>query len=466
MLREHHKLIRGIHTILDFLCILAGWLGSYFILSLYGHSLYRFHTYFLPFFVFTITVIGNFFLIKFQPEDYLTGYVKVLREVFYTAIIGFLLVTFFLYFLKIHYLSRLYLLTSCGLSLSFLLIRNLTVTFFYRKIREKGLNFQHLLLVGDRHTLPPVINSIRTNRSLGQKIQAVILIGDNTIPDVCLGLNVYHGLESIPDILKSSIIDNALFTVYRQQPREIEKAMLECGVRGIKVWFKPDFIHEMIPPRVDYLANIPLFVFSLGPKYGIGLIIKRLFDIVAAALLLPLLALPMAVISLLVKSTPGPVFFVQKRVGLNGRYFMMPKFRTMYKYSEQSRAEYNLKNEMHGPVFKMRNDPRITPIGRFLRKYSMDELPQLWSVLIGDMSLVGPRPPIPSEVELYSGWQRRRLSMCPGITCIWQVTGRNKITDFNEWARMDLKYIDEWSLFLDLKILLKTIPAVFGGTGV
>jgi len=242
--------------------------------------------------------------------------------------------------------------------------------------------------------------------------------------------------------------------------------MLLCRERGINVWIKPDFLHGTLLSSVDYLADIPLFVFSLGPREGIGLALKRFLDVFFSAFLLLLLMLPMAVIALFVKATPGPVFFVQKRVGLNGRRFLMAKFRTMYKDSEQRRAEYNLKNEMKGPVFKMKDDPRITPVGRFLRKYSLDELPQFWSVLLGDMSMVGPRPPIPTEVELYQGWQRRRLSMRPGITCIWQVTGRNKITDFSEWAKLDLKYIDEWSLLLDIKILIKTIPAVIQGTGI
>jgi lipopolysaccharide/colanic/teichoic acid biosynthesis glycosyltransferase len=174
----------------------------------------------------------------------------------------------------------------------------------------------------------------------------------------------------------------------------------------------------------------------------------------------------MAIIVLLIRLTSkGPALFRQKRIGLNGRKFTMYKFRTMYNDAEQRWSESHLKNEMHGPAFKMKDDPRITPLGALLRKYSLDELPQLWNVVIGDMSLVGPRPPLPLEVSLYRGWQRRRLSMRPGITCIWQVTGRNRITDFNEWVKMDLDYIDRWSLLLDFQILLKTFPAVIKGTG-
>jgi lipopolysaccharide/colanic/teichoic acid biosynthesis glycosyltransferase len=161
----------------------------------------------------------------------------------------------------------------------------------------------------------------------------------------------------------------------------------------------------------------------------------------------------------------GPVFFKQNRVGLNGRIFSMYKFRSMFKDAEQRKRELQNLNQMTGPVFKIKNDPRVTRVGRVIRKLSIDELPQLLNVLNGDMSLVGIRPPLPEEVHNYEPWQRRRLSMKPGITCLWQINGRNKV-DFKEWIKMDLDYIDNWSLKLDLKILLRTIPAVLFCRGV
>jgi lipopolysaccharide/colanic/teichoic acid biosynthesis glycosyltransferase len=172
------------------------------------------------------------------------------------------------------------------------------------------------------------------------------------------------------------------------------------------------------------------------------------------------------IIAILIKiSSGGPIFFKQLRCGLYGRKFVFYKFRTMIADAESKLKDLAKYNEMNGPVFKMTNDPRITRVGKWLRKFSIDELPQLWNVFKGDMSLVGPRPPLPSEVEQYDIWQRRRLSMRPGITCLWQARGRNKITDFTEWMRLDLEYIDTWSLLLDFKILIKTIPVVLFGTG-
>jgi exopolysaccharide biosynthesis polyprenyl glycosylphosphotransferase len=196
------------------------------------------------------------------------------------------------------------------------------------------------------------------------------------------------------------------------------------------------------------------------------LVCKRLIDVAGAAIGLiilgPLVMLPVAIIIKL--ASPGPIFFGQKRSGLHGRLFTMYKFRSMVSNAEMLRAELEAYNEMTGPVFKMKDDPRVTPFGRFLRKTSLDEFPQLWNVLMGEMSLVGPRPPIPSEVQHYDPWHRRRLSMKPGLTCLWQISGRNKI-GFDQWMKLDLQYIDGWSLWLDLKILVETVWVVLGGTG-
>jgi exopolysaccharide biosynthesis polyprenyl glycosylphosphotransferase len=193
--------------------------------------------------------------------------------------------------------------------------------------------------------------------------------------------------------------------------------------------------------------------------------IKRLFDISSSALALVVLSPLLLTVAVLIKLTSsGPVFFKQKRVGLHGKTFEMLKFRSMVVNAEELKARLEALNEQSGPVFKMKNDPRITPIGRFIRKYSIDELPQLLNVLRGEMSVVGPRPPLPREVEKYAAWQRRRLSVRPGLTCIWQVSGRNQIS-FEEWMYLDMQYIDNWTLLTDLSLILKTVPVVVTGRG-
>jgi lipopolysaccharide/colanic/teichoic acid biosynthesis glycosyltransferase len=196
------------------------------------------------------------------------------------------------------------------------------------------------------------------------------------------------------------------------------------------------------------------------------LILKRGLDLLISATALIVLLPLFAVIAALVKLTSnGPVFFRWEVVGKDGVPFTGHKFRSMYKDADGRKRELLAQNEMTGPVFKMTSDPRITPLGRVLRKYSLDELPQFWSVLKGDMSLVGPRPPLVTEWEHFTEWQKQKLQVKPGVTCLWQINGRNQISDFDDWVRLDLQYIREWSLALDFKILLKTIPAVVLGKG-
>jgi lipopolysaccharide/colanic/teichoic acid biosynthesis glycosyltransferase len=193
---------------------------------------------------------------------------------------------------------------------------------------------------------------------------------------------------------------------------------------------------------------------------------KRTFDVVISGALLLLLFPIMLVVAILVRtSSPGPIIYRWPVVGKHGIPFTGYKFRSMYINADKARQELHLHNEMQGPVFKMRNDPRVTPLGRWLRKYSLDELPQLWSVLTGDMSLVGPRPPLQIEYEQFAEWQKTKLAVKPGITCLWQVSGRNEIKNFDDWVRLDLEYMKQWSLWLDFKILVRTIPAVVLGKG-
>ena len=210
-----------------------------------------------------------------------------------------------------------------------------------------------------------------------------------------------------------------------------------------------------------------MLVFRSTPEVSWTLFIKELIDRVGAFIALAILAIPMGIVALIIRITsPGPVVFRQRRAGKHGKPFVMYKFRSMSNDAEMRRAELEPFNQMSGPVFKVEADPRITPFGRWLRRSSIDELPQLVNVLLGDMSLVGPRPLPLYEVEKFENTaQRRRLSVKPGLTCLWQISGRNRVRDFRDWVKLDLDYIDHWSLGLDFKILLRTIPAVLLGSG-
>lgn len=242
---------------------------------------------------------------------------------------------------------------------------------------------------------------------------------------------------------------------FRVALRIVPEALLTGQLRDLQMAYRSD------PLRLPSIALMP-------PHLDSGaLFLKRLFDIVISAILLVLLSPLLALIALAIKlTTPHlPILYPWRVVGYKGKPFTGYKFTTMVADADERKAELMHLNEMTGPVFKIKDDPRVTPLGRFLRKYSLNELPQLWSVLKGDMSLVGPRPAGPQELERYEFWHKRKLSVRPGITCLWQVRGRNKISNFDDWVKMDLEYIDHWSLWLDFKILLWTVWAVIAGTG-
>ncbi|MCG8605135.1 sugar transferase, partial [bacterium] len=242
--------------------------------------------------------------------------------------------------------------------------------------------------------------------------------------------------------------------------------ILACEREGISTSISMDLYNLRIAKvRQTDFSGFPLLEFETFSAKQWQLFIKRTIDIVLSIVLL-IVFVPIIIFACVAikTSSKGPLFFTQIRSGLNGRKFKLFKFRTMIAGAEIKKKQLEKMNEMDGPVFKIRRDPRITPIGAFLRKFSIDEIPQLINVLKGDMSIVGPRPPLPVEVELYKMWQRRRLSLKPGLTCIWQVSGRNKIK-FERWMEMDLEYIDKWSLWLDVKIVFKTVFVVLFGYG-
>ena len=248
----------------------------------------------------------------------------------------------------------------------------------------------------------------------------------------------------------------------------IEKVINACELEGVEVWLAADFFNTQIArTTVDDFQGVPLLVFQTTPAPSLQSLTKQMIDYIAAFTMILILSPLLLICALSVKLTSqGPIMFRQKRSGINGRPFTMFKFRSMNTNAEQRKHELEAMNEMSGPVFKVSSDPRITPIGKILRKYSLDELPQLINVLQGSMSLVGPRPLPEDETKRFEDLShRRRLSVKPGLTCLWQISGRNEIKEFSDWVRLDLEYIDNWSLWLDIKILIRTIPVVFKGSG-
>ena len=270
------------------------------------------------------------------------------------------------------------------------------------------------------------------------------------------------------EMLHQLAVNGVIVSARRAYFAPVEAVIRACELEGVEVWLLADFFKTQISrTSFDEWLGKPVLIFRSVPESSWQGVFKQVLDFVLALLMLILLAPVLLCVALVIKvSSPGPIFFRQMRSGLNGRPFTMYKFRTMVTNAEQLKQELAALNEMSGPVFKVTNDPRVTGVGRFLRKFSLDEFPQLLNVLRGEMSLVGPRPLPVDEVARFDDLaHRRRLSVKPGLTCLWQVRGRNQVTDFRDWVRLDLEYIDNWSLWLDVSILLRTVPVVLLGTG-
>jgi exopolysaccharide biosynthesis polyprenyl glycosylphosphotransferase len=275
-------------------------------------------------------------------------------------------------------------------------------------------------------------------------------------------------LDALVSCLHEQSVNMVVVTARHTLFGLVEKAIQACELEGVEAWLVADFFKTQISrTSLDDFYGRPVLVFHSGPDMAWSRLVKQIIDFVGAVILLVLSSPLMIAAAILVKVTSkGPLFFKQERAGLNGQPFVMYKFRSMVTNAEQLKQELASLNEMSGPVFKVTNDPRITPVGRWMRRHSIDELPQLFNVLRFEMSLVGPRPLPIDEVKRFDDpAQRRRLSVKPGLTCLWQVGGRNNVSDFREWVRLDLQYIDNWSMWLDLKILWKTVWVVLRGTG-
>jgi exopolysaccharide biosynthesis polyprenyl glycosylphosphotransferase len=268
--------------------------------------------------------------------------------------------------------------------------------------------------------------------------------------------------------LHDNAINGVVFAAKHTAFGAIEKAIQACEIEGIEAWLVADFFNTRISKTsFDELNGQPVLVFSSTPSLSWSAIAKQTIDVFGGLFLLLCLSIPMLVAAIAIKLTSrGPIFFRQQRAGLYGKPFTMYKFRSMVTNAEQLKQELQQLNEMSGPVFKITNDPRVTKVGAILRKFSIDEFPQVFNVLKGQMSLVGPRPlPVDEVARFDDVAHRRRLSVRPGLTCLWQISGRSDLHDFNEWVRLDLQYIDNWSLWLDCKILWRTVPVVLLGKG-
>lgn len=391
----------------------------------------------------------------------------VIRPYVKTVVYGGILIIAAFYILDISSIDKYFILYFLGVNLFFMLILRIAEMAALRLIRGKGYNFRTIIIVGTGKRADEFAKMIGHHKHWGLKVVGFVdgaIINEERTNN---GKKVLGTIEELHSILTSMVVDEVVFVLPRRWIDRVEKGVQVCEEIGIKAMVAVDY-YPGVSTRmfVEEMMSWPLV--TINPTHHIDRSVnaKRAVDIVLSALILAIISPFFLIVSAAIKLTsPGPLFFKQERCCLNGRRFTMYKFRTMHKNAESMKSSLVALNEMSGPVFKIKQDPRITHIGRFLRKYSLDELPQFYNVLKGDMSIVGPRPPLPEEVEKYKFWQRRRLSVKPGIICLWQVNGRNNI-DFDEWMKLDMEYIDTWSLKLDTKIMLKSISVILKGSGV
>jgi exopolysaccharide biosynthesis polyprenyl glycosylphosphotransferase len=400
--------------------------------------------------------------------------IPLTREAFTTIrvnVVGIAILATFAFLVPLRQLSRAWFILFAVLSTVFVLSEKILVRVIARWVRSKGLNYRTVLIVGTGRRATDIARMIAGHKYWGFKILGFVSDG-HRLSNGWARYRIFGNVPDLKHILEQSQagepIDEIVFAVTRKKLDEMKQIFLMCEELGIRTRVAMNIFNNRVARlEVEELEGVPFLTFTTTPSNETQLAAKRLLDICISALVLVLTAPVLVVAGLAIKlSSPGSVLFKQKRIGLNGRMFTLYKFRTMIEDAHARRDEVAHLNEMTGgPAFKLKVDPRVTGVGRWLRRFSLDEIPQLWNVLKGDMSLVGPRPPIPEEVASYHRWHRRRLSMKPGLTCLWQVSGRNDIADFDRWMQLDLQYIDNWSPSLDLKILLRTIPAVLTGKG-
>jgi exopolysaccharide biosynthesis polyprenyl glycosylphosphotransferase len=386
------------------------------------------------------------------------------------GLVGTVLLFAATYAIKFQYLSRLLLVLYAATDLVATTLFRLVARRFAGPLRRALAGLRSFLLVGEGPEVIEVARTIEAHETHGMRLLGFVRTG-SAPPTLLEQSRLRHSypifdLPQLPELLRGHVIDEVIFAITKDELERLEESFLACEVEGVRTRVLLTFFpHVISRVYLEHLGEKPLLTFATTPENEYLLLAKRALDFVMAVTLLVLLSPLMALLAFLIWLTSGsPTLYRQTRCGLGGRRFTLYKFRSMRPDADLGREELEALNEVDGPVFKITHDPRCTAMGLFMRKFSLDELPQLFNIIKGDMSFVGPRPPLPEEVDKYERWQRRRLRMPPGLTCLWALEGRSRLS-FRRWMELDLDYIDHWSLALDCKILLKTVPIVLLGRG-
>jgi exopolysaccharide biosynthesis polyprenyl glycosylphosphotransferase len=459
----------------DFLTAEASFIAAYYL----ADFLHRQFPYFFPRTaplqtsqLLVVLVIGFCYVVLFSYQNAYSyqRFTSLFREyiiVFKVTSLGILIDIALLFLVRFGDLSRTIVIAMFLVSVLFFLAEKTLMFEVAAFIRGKGKNRRRVLLVGTGRRARQFIEAVDCNFKWGLDIVGVLAENQERVGEEFCGKGIVDTLENIESALKNTNPQEVIITISTKRFDLIRSLLEVCEQQGVVARLNSNFFGRITKDvTVDKIYGLDIITFSMVHQSEAQLILKRLIDIVVSFIALVMLSPLVLLVALGILITDGrPVLYQWNVVGLDRRAIKSWKFRTMVRNADRLKDSLAGKNEMSGPVFKIKDDPRILPFGRWLRKWSIDELPQLFSVLKGDLSLVGPRPAGPHELERYESWQRRKLCIKSGLTCLWQVNGRNKIDSFDEWVKLDLEYVDSWSIWLDLKILLKTIPAVLSGKG-
>lgn len=468
MLREQVRLFNRLSILPDFTLVVSAMLLAYHVRSLFQGSILPPYDYFwvllviLPVWYYLLNRQGLYSSIRrLSVFNIATSLINV-------HLLGGLLTASVIYFLDRDRYSRGLFLAFLGISFLLLCLEKIAVRLVLGFCRRQGFNTRNLLIVGTEERARRFHDLVEDHADWGLKIIGFLCADICTSEFEIEGHPVLGNMDDLMDLCITKSVDEVVFCIPKDLVEGAEDFLQNLQELGITVRMILDFY---VLPRCKmdigfFHETLPVLTFHTHSLDAEQLFLKRLMDIAGALFGLSILAMLFPFIALATKlDSVGPIFFSQERVGQSGRIFRLWKFRSMYQDAEERKKELSAQNEMNGAIFKIKNDPRVTRVGRFLRKTSLDELPQFWNVLRGDMSLVGTRPPTPDEVARYENWHRRRISIKPGITGMWQTSGRSSIEDFDEIVRLDLYYIDKWNIWLDIWILMKTVRTVLAGSG-
>jgi exopolysaccharide biosynthesis polyprenyl glycosylphosphotransferase len=479
MLWEKEKILFLINRITDLGLTVGAFIIAYYIRVYLSPEYFKVLRYTSDYKIVILMVVIIWYLI-FEKFHIYSLYqepisIKTLWKILQAVSLGMLALVLFMYLFSITTMSRFIIGLFYILNISLICLSKFVIQSLLQQFRQKEINIRKVFIVGSKTRAQALIESINA-----QNRTDVLILGCLDVEHSSIGNTVAHGIkvidtiDNMEKILSEKVVDELIFTMPLRIIENIEKYIHLAETMGISIRIIPDFQIYQVMDNLDigtlkledFNGVLTMSIHTTPVNYGM-LFIKGAFDYLFAAIALCLFFPIFLVTFIAIKSiSPGPVLFKQERCGLSGRRFKLYKFRTMVTDAEARRNELEMLNEAEKPVFKVKKDPRIIPfVGTFLRRTSLDELPQLINVLKGDMSFVGPRPPLPNEVAKYELWQRRRLSMKPGLTCFWQVSSKRNEIGFKEWMDMDLGYIDNWSLVTDFKILLATFRAMLIGAG-